>query len=107
MELGPGGNNINSERLNDPEEPEDKKDKSSKSKEEGETKDGKEKDGKTAEDALANENPRLYVMNLSYQVSHDELRSLFSKYGEVANIEVPLRKGGGGQALGISYITFA
>ena len=118
MELGPDGTNVNSERPvprvqvdNDPEEADDKKDKS---KEEGETKDKdgkakdeKEKDGKDAEDVLANENPRLYVMNLSYQVSHDELRSLFSKYGEVANIEVPLRKGGGGQALGISYITFA
>ena len=45
-------------------------------------------------------------MNLSYEVTHDELRSLFSKYGEVKNIEVPLRKGGGGQALGIAYITF-
>ena len=75
-------------------------------KEEGESKDEKEKEDKAAEDVLGTENPRLYVMNLSYEVTHDELRSLFSKYGEVKNIEVPLRKGGGGQALGIAYITF-
>ena len=31
---------------------------------------------------------------------------LFSKYGEVERIEIPLRKGGRGQALGIAYVTF-
>ena len=108
MELGPDSKNVNSERPVPREQDDDNADEKGKQtkKEEG-NKDKKEKEEKSAEDVLATENPRLYVMNLSYQVSHDELRSLFSKYGEVVNIEVPLRKGGGGQALGISYITFA
>lgn len=45
-------------------------------------------------------------MNLSYQVTHDELKESFGKYGEIDNIEIPLRKGGGGVALGIAYISF-
>jgi len=49
---------------------------------------------------------RLYVMNLSYQVTQDELQQEFSKFGELTNIEIPLRKGGKGQALGIAYISF-
>lgn len=42
------------------------------------------------------EQKRLYVMNLSYEVTYDELMELFSKYGEVDRIEIPLRKGGRG-----------
>lgn len=45
-------------------------------------------------------------MNLSYQVTHDELKDHFQKYGEVTNIEIPLRKGGKGAAQGIAYISF-
>lgn len=45
-------------------------------------------------------------MNLSYDVTHDELKEYFGKFGEIENVEIPLRKGGGGAALGISYITF-
>jgi RNA recognition motif-containing protein len=52
------------------------------------------------------ENQRLYVMNLSYQVTHDELKEHFGSYGDIDNIEIPLRKGGGGAALGIAYISF-
>jgi len=69
-------------------------------------KDGEEgkKEGEAEENPALN--PRLYVMNLSFEVSHDELKELFGKYGEVESVEIPLRKGGRGQALGISYIMF-
>jgi RNA recognition motif-containing protein len=52
------------------------------------------------------EEKRLYVMNLSYEVTHDELKSLFGKFGEIENIEIPFRKGGKGTTLGISYVKF-
>lgn len=45
-------------------------------------------------------------MNLSYQVTHDELKEYFGTYGDIENVEIPLRKGGGGVALGIAYIAF-
>lgn len=45
-------------------------------------------------------------MNLSYEVTHEELRELFGKYGEVESVEVPLRKGGKGQAAGIAYVAY-
>jgi RNA recognition motif-containing protein len=35
-------------------------------------------------------------MNLSYDVTHDELNELFKIYGEIEKIEIPLRKGGKG-----------
>ena len=46
-------------------------------------------------------------MNLSYEVTHDELKGLFGKFGEIENIEIPFRKGGKGTTLGISYVKFA
>jgi multiple RNA-binding domain-containing protein 1 len=52
------------------------------------------------------EEKRLYVMNLSYEVTHDELKALFGKFGEIENIEIPFRKGGKGTTLGISYVSF-
>jgi len=45
-------------------------------------------------------------MNLSYEVTHDELQALFSKYGEVERIEIPLLKGGRGQPNGTAYVAF-
>ena len=45
-------------------------------------------------------------MNLSYEVTSEELSSHFSQYGEIEKIEIPLRKGGRGAALGIAYISF-
>jgi RNA recognition motif-containing protein len=45
-------------------------------------------------------------MNLSFDVTHDELNELFSKYGEIEKIEIPLRKGGKGQTMGIAYINY-
>lgn len=45
-------------------------------------------------------------MNLSYQVTREELQDLFGKYGKIDDIEIPLRKGGRGVALGLGYIRF-
>jgi len=49
---------------------------------------------------------RLFVENLSYKVNREELEALFSIYGEVEDIEIPLRKYGGGQPIGIGFIKF-
>ena len=38
---------------------------------------------------------KLYVGNLKYSVSNDQLRELFSSYGEVANVNVIEGKGFG------------
>jgi RNA recognition motif-containing protein len=48
---------------------------------------------------------RLYVMNLPFNITHDELRELFTRYGEVEDIEVPLRRGG--QGYGFAFVRFA
>lgn len=34
------------------------------------------------------------------------MKKLFGQFGEILNIEIPLRKGGKGEALGIAYVTF-
>lgn len=49
---------------------------------------------------------RLYVMNLSYQVTKEEIEDLFGKYGKVESIEIPFRKRGKGVPLGIGFVTF-
>lgn len=49
---------------------------------------------------------RLYVMNLSYTVTKDELQDLFGKYGKIDDIEIPFRKGGRGTPLGFGFIKF-
>lgn len=33
-------------------------------------------------------------MNLSYEITHGELKSYFGRYGDIENIEIPFRKGG-------------
>lgn len=43
-------------------------------------------------------------MNIPFTISHDELRDLFSKYGEIEEIEIPLRRGGTGY--GFAFIRF-
>jgi multiple RNA-binding domain-containing protein 1 len=47
---------------------------------------------------------RLYVMNLPFTITHEELRELFEPYGEVDEIEIPLRKGG--QGYGFAFVRF-
>lgn len=51
-------------------------------------------------------NTRLFVNNLSYTVLKDELQSLFGLHGAIESVEIPLRKGGHGIALGYAYISF-
>lgn len=45
-------------------------------------------------------------MNLSFQVTHEEVQKLFEPYGDIVTVEIPLRKGGKGEAQGIAYVTF-
>ena len=45
-------------------------------------------------------------MNLSYQVTKEELQELFGKYGEIVDIEIPFRKHGKGVPLGIGFVRF-
>lgn len=57
----------------------------------------------TAEPDVIDEQ-RLYVMNLPFTITHDELRDLFSRFGEIEDTEVPLRRGGTGY--GFAFIRF-
>ena len=45
-------------------------------------------------------------MNLSYQVTKEELQELFGKYGKIFDIEIPFRKHGKGVPLGIGFVRF-
>lgn len=65
-----------------------------------------EKEEKQEKEEQTVSETRLFIMNLSYEVTNDELQNLFSKYGLIDRIEIPLRKGGKGQAMGIAYISF-
>ena len=65
-----------------------------------------EGEGEAKKEEESMETTRLYIMNLSYEVCTVELQDLFGKFGDIVNIEIPLRKGGKGAALGIAYITF-
>jgi len=40
-------------------------------------------------------------------VTHEEVKELFTPFGEVQGVEIPLRKGGKGMALGVAYVLFA
>jgi len=64
------------------------------------------KEAKTEEPQQENEvdEQRLYVMNLAFTITHEELRELFQKYGEVEEVEIPLRKGG--QGYGFAFVKF-
>lgn len=79
----------------------DEKDKKQKDKEEATTA-PKEEEVEVTKDI---DEQRLYVMNLPFIITHDELRELFSRYGEVEDIEVPLRRGGTG--FGFAFVRFA
>jgi len=50
---------------------------------------------------------RLFVMNLSYTVTKEELQELFGKYGQIDDIEIPFRKGGRGTPLGLGFVRFS
>lgn len=50
---------------------------------------------------------RLFVMNLSYTVTKEELQEVFGKYGQVQDIEIPFRKGGRGTPLGLGFVRYA
>ncbi len=76
--------------------------------EDGEPVDEEKKEGATEggqEDSLVDDK-RLFVMNLSYQVTKEELQELFGKYGEIVDIEIPFRKYGKGVPLGLGFIRF-
>lgn len=80
----------------------DKKDKKKKAEQ-----DDKKEDEPKVEEAAPEKDideQRLYVMNLPFQITHDELRDTFEKFGEIEDIEVPLRKGGTG--FGFAFIRF-
>ncbi|TNV73771.1 hypothetical protein FGO68_gene13218 [Halteria grandinella] len=78
----------------------DEKDKKQKNKEEATA--AKEEEVEVTKDI---DEQRLYVMNLPFIITHDELRELFSRYGEVEDIEIPLRRGGTG--FGFAFVRFA
>ena len=65
-----------------------------------------EKTFKKGEEITVIDDRRLFVMNLSYEVTHEEMKELFGPFGEIEDVEIPLRKYGGGVALGISIIRF-
>ena len=43
-------------------------------------------------------------MNLPFMITHDELRELFARFGEIEDTEIPMRKGG--QGFGFAFIRF-
>ena len=45
-------------------------------------------------------------MNLSYEVTEDEMRDLFGQHGGITHVEIPFRKGGRGTKLGLAFISF-
>lgn len=60
-----------------------------------------------AEEVSLVDDKRLFVMNLSYTVTKEELQETFGKYGEIQDIEIPFRKGGRGTPLGLGFIRYA
>ena len=71
---------------------------------------GENGEGNEVKESLENpfvDEKRLFVMNLSYQVTKEELQELFGKHGEIIDIEIPFRKHGKGVPLGIGFVRFA
>ena len=58
---------------------------------------------KTPEESLIDDK-RLFLMNLSYEVTQEEITGLFTKYGTVVDVELPLGKRG--RPLGIGFVRF-
>lgn len=69
-----------------------------------EEKEKKEAEKEAAKGAEGLDEQRLYVMNLPFTITHDELRELFSRFGEIEDVEIPLRKGGTGY--GFAFVRF-
>lgn len=73
----------------------------------GEVKEGDAKEGdEVKQESEFIDNKRLYLMNLSYQVTKEELTEVFAKFGAITDIEIPFRKKGKGVPLGIGFLTF-
>ena len=43
-------------------------------------------------------------MNLPFSIQHEDLNPLFERFGEIEEIEIPLRKGGTGY--GFAFVRF-
>ncbi len=65
--------------------------------------DKKEGEGKEEEE-LEEDDARLYVKNLPFTCTEDELRSLFEVYGKVTEVHIPLSSERKGKGFG--YVTF-
>ena len=48
---------------------------------------------------------RLYVINLPYTITHEDIKQLFSKYGIITNLKVP--KDENNQIKGFSFVTYS
>lgn len=48
---------------------------------------------------------RLYVLNLPYDITEEEVKEAFRKYGKVAELKMP--KGKGGVFRGFAYVTYS
>lgn len=75
-------------------------------KEEGEPHEAEQAEEAKGESGPTVDDKRLFVMNLSYQVTKEEVQELFEKYGEVMDVEIPFRKYGKGVPLGIGFVRF-
>jgi multiple RNA-binding domain-containing protein 1 len=56
-------------------------------------------------DADVDQHARLYVRNLSYSATEDELTELFSKYGQVSEVHLPIDSASK-QPKGFAFVTF-
>ena len=63
-----------------------------------------EKKEKGDEEPIA-DSGRLFVRNLSYSITEDDLTELFSKYGPITELNLLVDRGSG-QSIGLAFITF-
>lgn len=91
--------------------PEDEKKRRKQKEAEKEKKKEEVKEVKDTEEAVVDidkemiDEQRLYVMNLPFTITHDELKELFSRFGEIEETEIPLRRGGTGY--GFAFVRYA
>jgi multiple RNA-binding domain-containing protein 1 len=62
------------------------------------------KEGEGEEDGEEIDQNRLFVMNLPFEITEEELREYFGRYGEIDEISIPLRRGGVGT--GFCFVRF-